>query len=195
MVVEPPAGWSRAQRVLHWTMAALVVLAVPLGVLMVGLPFRELLLKFVLYQLHKTIGITVFLCALAQLALHRRRGRPAWEAGLPAWQVRAAATMHAALFGLLVALPVVGYLTAATAPVKIPTLFLGVLSVPHIVGTDAAWFGVLRQVHFGLAMLLVLLACGHALMAVHHHWRGGGTLARMWRGQRHPGQQRAGPVV
>ena len=45
---------------------------------MVALPFRQLLLKFLLYQLHKTIGITAFVLALGQLALHWRRGRPAW---------------------------------------------------------------------------------------------------------------------
>ncbi|MBX6747837.1 MAG: cytochrome b/b6 domain-containing protein, partial [Acetobacteraceae bacterium] len=61
MAVEPPASWSRAQRRLHWTTAALVVIAAPMGVVMAALPFRQLLLKFLLYQLHKTIGITVFL--------------------------------------------------------------------------------------------------------------------------------------
>jgi hypothetical protein len=41
---------------------------------------------------------------------------------------------------------------------------------------------VLRQVHLGLAILLVLLAVGHALMAVHHHRAGHRTLVRMWHG-------------
>jgi cytochrome b561 len=90
--------------------------------------------------------------------------------------------VHAALFGLLVATPFLGYLTAATAPARIPTLFLGMVPVPHIVGTSPAWFAVLRQVHLGLALLLVLLACGHALMAAHHHRAGKRTLIRMWRG-------------
>jgi hypothetical protein len=78
--------------------------------------------------------------------------------------------------------PILGYLTAATAPARIPTLFLGVIPVPHIVGTDPAWFAVLRQLHLALALLLVVLAFGHTLMALHHHQRGGRVLARMWRG-------------
>lgn len=57
---------------------------------------RRLLLKFVLYRLHKTIGITAFLLVPARLALHRRRGRPAWDAALPDWQRRAASAVHAA---------------------------------------------------------------------------------------------------
>jgi cytochrome b561 len=182
MAREQSASWSRAQRLLHWGIAALVLLAAPMGVYMVALPFRQLLLKFLLYQLHKSIGIAAFLLTLSQLALHWHRGRPAWDGGLQNWQRRAATAVHAALFGLLVVTPVLGYLTAATAPARIPTLFLGVIPVPHIVGTDPTWFAVLRQLHLALALLLVVLAFGHTLMALHHHQRGGRVLARMWRG-------------
>jgi cytochrome b561 len=73
------------------------------------------------------------------------------------------------------------------APARIPTLFLGVIPVPHLVGTDPAWFAILRQVHLALALLLVLLALGHALMAVRHHRTGDRTLVRMWRGYRSRG--------
>lgn len=181
MAQKGPRSWSRAQRLLHWSIAALVLLAAPMGVYMVGLPFRLLLLKFLLYQVHKSIGIVAFLLALSQLVLHWRRGRPAWTGSLADWQRRTAAVVHAMLFALLIATPLFGYLTAATAPVRIPTLFLGVIPVPHIIGTDPAWFAVLRRVHLGLATLLVLLASGHALMALYHHRRGDETLRRMWR--------------
>src|SRR4051794_41668915 len=98
MAGERPASWSRAQRLLHWTIVTLVLLAAPMGVYMVALPFRQLLLKFLLYQLHKTIGITAFLLALGQLALHWRRGRPAWDAALSDWQRRAGTRGPAMLF-------------------------------------------------------------------------------------------------
>ena len=179
---EAPAAWSRAQRVLHWAIAALVLLAAPIGMSMVGLSFRHLLLKFLLYQLHKTLGIAAFLLALGQLALHWRRGRPAWDADLPRWQRRAAAIVHASLFGLLIVTPCLGYLVAATAPARIPTLFLGVIPVPHLVGTHPAWYAVLRQAHLGLALAMLLLTGGHAFMAVRHQREGRRTLSRMWRG-------------
>jgi cytochrome b561 len=154
-----------------------------MGAYMVALPFQQLLLKFVLYQLHKTVGIVVFLVALVQIVLHRRRGRPAWGANVVDWQRRAAFAVHIVLFVLLVATPCLGYLTAATAPARIPTLFLGVVRVPHIVGTNPALFAELRRAHWVCAALLIVLACGHAGMAVHHHWRGHDTLVRMWQGR------------
>lgn len=181
MPAEGPAGWSRAQRRLHWWGAALVLVAFAVAWLMVAVPLSDLLAKFLLYQLHKTIGLLVFALLLWRLALRLRRGRPAWEAELPAWQVRAAGRMHAALYALMLVVPVLGYFVAATAPAQVPTLFLLVVPVPHVVGPSEAAFAVLRPVHRAAAILLVALAAAHAAMAVAHHWRGRPTLRRMWR--------------
>ena len=117
-------GWGRTQRRLHWWTAILVLTAFPLGWVMVGVPIQELLLKFVLYQLHKTIGLTVLALTIARLAVRRARGRPEWD-DLPAGQRRAAGAMHALLFALLILVPLLGYLTAATAPAQVPTCSWG----------------------------------------------------------------------
>jgi cytochrome b561 len=182
MAAEPPAQWSRAQRGLHWGIALLMLCTVPMGLVMVALPFRLLLLKFVLYQVHKSIGIVLLALACTLLVLHWRRGRPPLHAGMPRWQVRAAGWGQAALFTLVIVTPCVGYLVAATAPVRIPTLFLGVLPVPHIVGTNPALYARLHPVHLWLALLLAGLACGHAFMAWRHHRAGLPTLRQLWKG-------------
>lgn len=175
-------AWSAAQRRLHWWSAGLIAAAFVIAWVMVAVPLTELLVKFLLYQLHKTLGLTVLALVVWRLALRARRGRPAWEAALPPWQRRAASWMHGALYGLALAVPVLGYFTAATAPAQVPTLFLLVIPIPHAVGPNAAGFDVLRAVHRAAAILLVLLAAGHAAAAVHNHRRGRATLARMWRG-------------
>ena len=174
--------WSKAQRRLHWWTAALIFAALPLGFLMVAVPLQKLLVKFLLYQLHKTIGITVLLLVAARLWLRAARGRPAWERGLPRAQRRLAAAAHAALYALMIGTPVLGYLTAATAPAQVPTLFFLWINIPHVVGVDARWYQALRPMHLAAAVLLVSLAIGHAGMAVLHHARGRATLVRMWRG-------------
>jgi cytochrome b561 len=174
--------WSAAQRRLHWWGAGLIAVAFAVAWVMVAVPLTELLVKFVLYQVHKTLGLTVLALVLWRLVLRARRGRPAWEADLPPWQRRAASWMHVALYALALAVPVLGYFTAATAPARVPTLFLLVIPIPHVVGPSEAGFDVLRAVHRAAAILLVLLALGHAAAAVHNHRRGRATLARMWRG-------------
>jgi cytochrome b561 len=175
-------GWSRAQRHLHWWTAGLVASGFTIAWIMVGVPLDALLLKFLLYQAHKTIGLTVLALTLARLVLRAARRRPTWTERLPDWQRRAATVMHVSLYALLLVTPVLGYLTAATAPAQVPTLFLLILRVPHVVSPDPLWFAVLRPVHRACAIALVLLACGHTLAAVHHHLRGRAVLVRMWRG-------------
>src|SRR5689334_24526453 len=126
MNAQISAGWTRAQRHLHWWTALLVLLAVAIAWAMVNLPRTQLLLKFALYQVHKTIGLLVLALVVARIGVRLTRGRPGWDADLPAWQERAASAMHALLYALLLLTPVLGYLTACTAPANVPTLFLGV---------------------------------------------------------------------
>ncbi len=181
MPAELPRDWSLAQRRLHGLTAACVVAAFAVAWPMAGVPLAQLLLKFLLYQLHKTLGIAAFLATLARLVLRARRGRPAASALLPPWQRRAARVVHAALYVLLVAVPVLGYFTAATAPAEIPTFFLGFIRVPHVVGPHEGAFTLLRLVHRAAAILLDVLAAGHALAALHNHLRGIAPLATIWR--------------
>jgi cytochrome b561 len=162
MRAEPSLGRTTAQRRLHWWTAALVLLAFPLGWVMVGVPLSQLLLKFLLYQLHKTLGILAFALAVTRLLVRARRGRPGWYEGIPGWQRQAAGAVHALLYAVLIATPALGYLTAATAPIGIPTLFLGVIPIPHLLAPDPVWFSVLRPLHRSMAILLVVLAGGHA---------------------------------
>lgn len=175
-------GWSRTQRRLHWGTAGMVGVGFLLAWVMVAVPLSDLLLKFLLYQLHKTIGLLVLALTVARLPIRLWRGRPAWDEALPGWQRLGASGAHLALYGLLLVVPALGYVTAATAPAQVPTLFLGVIPVPHIVGPDPAAFAVLRPLHRALAILLVVLAAGHALAALAHHWQGRRVLVAMWRG-------------
>jgi cytochrome b561 len=177
-----PADWSLTQRLLHWTTAILVIGGFVVAFVMVALPLRELVLKFTLYQVHKSIGLLVLVTVLARLALRLMRGRPAHE-GLSRSQARAASVGHGALYGLLIVVPVLGYCVASTASLRIPTRFLGLIALPDPFGANPALFAVLRPLHLGLAIALVALAAGHAAMAVYHHLRGNRVLWRMWSGE------------
>ncbi|MGH7121728.1 MAG: cytochrome b [Acetobacteraceae bacterium] len=175
-------AWSPAQRRLHWAIALMILLAFPIAWIMAAVPFAELLLKFILFQVHKTLGLLVLIAAILRLVVRLRRGRPAWDAGLSQWQQNAARRLHAALYVLLFVVPVLGYFVACTAPVRIPTLFLGVIPIPGVIGENERWFPILLDLHRAAAIALVLLAAGHAAMALHHHRRGVGVLRRMWSG-------------
>ena len=150
--------------------------------IMVGLPFRQLLLKFLLYQAHKTIGLLVLLATILRLLLRARQGRPAWDAGLSPRDIRLARIGQALLYALLLVVPMLGWLTAETAALRLPTFFLGFITLPQLLPADPDLFALLRPLHRALAILLVILAIGHAGMAIRHHRAGRDVLRRMWRG-------------
>ena len=172
-------GWSRSQRWLHWVVAGLVVAAFGIGLVMVALPLTQLLAKILAYQVHKTLGLLVPPLVVWRLVLRARRGRPPEDPGIPAWQRRAATVGHAVLYGLLMVVPLLGYLSASTAPGQIETTLFLLIPVPHLLGPDEAAFNLLRNTHQLLAWTLVILAAGHAGVALLHHWRGRETLAQM----------------
>lgn len=146
---------------------------------MVRLPLTLLLEKILAYQAHKTIGLLVPPLVLWRLWLRARRGRPAEDGGIPAWQRRAAAFGHAALYVLLLAVPALGYLSASTAPGQIETVFFLLIPLPHVLEPDEAVYEGLRGLHQALAWTLVALAAGHASMALRHHRQGRRVLVRM----------------
>ena len=172
-------GWSGAQRRLHWAVAGLVVATFAIGLTMVALPLTLLLQKIIAYQLHKSLGLLVPPLALWRLWLRLRRGRPAGDAGIPAWQRRLAEAAHTVLYLLLIAVPVLGYLSASAAPGQIETTLFLLMPVPHLLPASEALYAAIRPVHEVAAWALVLLALGHAGMAVVHHLGGRTTLRAM----------------
>ncbi len=154
-----------------------MLLAFALSFLMTALPFSQLLAKFLAYQLHKTFGLLVLGLVAWRLIWRWRRATPEHTALPPAFR-RAARLGQAMLYALLVCVPVLGYLTAQTAPGPVPTTLFLVIPVPHFLQPSPAGFALLRPVHQWAAWALVLLAAGHATMALWHHARGVPLLRR-----------------
>ncbi|MFM7692055.1 MAG: cytochrome b [Alphaproteobacteria bacterium] len=176
------AAWSVAQRRLHWAMAGLVAANFLLALVMVALPLSALLAKILTYQLHKSFGLLLIPLWVWRLWLLVRRGRPA-PVALPGWQQGAARLGQGVLYVLLIAVPVLGFLSAAAAPIGVETVFFLILPIPHPFPPDQALYDVLRPLHQGAAWALVVLAAGHGAMAIHHHRQGSPILRLMWRGR------------
>ncbi len=160
---------------LHWLAALLIACNFALGVSMVDLPFSPQ--KFRWYGWHKWIGITVFAVALARLAW-RRAFRPPPPVAMAAWQRKAAAVTHAALYTLMVVIPVSGWVYSSATGVSV--VYLGLLPLPDLVGKDKALAAVLKAVHVTLNFTLLALVFVHAGAAIKHHLVDrDGVLARM----------------
>lgn len=103
------SGYSTLSRLLHWLTALVVLATIPVGVVMTteGLS-REL--QNTLYIFHKNVGVLILLLVVARLAARAAGPATPLPDALPAWQHRAAAISHAALYILLVVMAVSGYM-------------------------------------------------------------------------------------
>jgi cytochrome b561 len=173
---EATDRWSIFAIGLHWLTLALIFGLAIVGLLMGDLPNG--VFKIQLYGLHKSFGLTVLGLTLLRLLWRWLSKGPAPIAGTPAWQHIVAQATHIALYGLLLALPLSGWLfnSAAGYPLK----WFGLFALPRLTGYEPGIKAFAREMHetlfYAMAALIVLHA-GAALW--HHYWRHDRTLIRM----------------
>jgi cytochrome b561 len=168
--------YTRTAIVLHWSTFALIAAGFALGLYMTGLTLSPA--KLQMYSWHKWIGATVFLLALARIVWRLTHAAPPWPPGLPAWQRRGAAAVHVALYVLIVAIPLSGWLHSSAAGV--PTVYLGLVPLPDLVARDKALAEFMQTLHVALNYALFVLFSVHAGAALKHHFVDcDGVLARM----------------
>lgn len=166
---------------LHWGMVVLLVVLTVMGLYMVGLPDvghdRE---KITLILVHKAIGILALMAVALRLVWRLGNPLPRLVATLPDWQQVAARFVHLAMYGLMFALPLTGWLMSSAG--GYPSSFFGLFELPDIVPLNEAHFRLWIVVHRWLAYGLMLLVAIHAGAALRHHLLlRDDTLIRMWR--------------
>jgi len=122
-------GYTRVAIVLHWLIAAAIIFQIILGWRMEG-PSTPT--TYAVFQLHKSIGVTILVLSLARLAWRLFNRPPPLPAGRPRWEVIAAGAVHWGFYAVMIGLPLTGWLAISTARVEIPTVLYGALPWPHL---------------------------------------------------------------
>jgi len=172
--------WPLSLRMVHWVSAVLVVGAFGYGVYMVQV-VQNAAQRFELTQVHKSIGIAVLVITVVRLFLRIGATAPKPGPSAPLLLV-AAKTAHIALYALLLAMPLSGWLMVTTTPVRVPTLAFGLFELPYPLAPALPTYRIARAIHVTSAIALASLIALHAAAALVHAlmWRDR-TLARMWR--------------
>ena len=92
-------------RALHWGIAALIVVQLPLGLRLSDM--QPGLANLWLFGLHKSLGLTIFALMTARILWHLASRPPAPLGG--GWQARAAKAVHWAIYALMVTIPLSGW--------------------------------------------------------------------------------------
>ncbi len=172
--------YTRTAMALHWLIALALFGLFGLGLYMVELPLSPTKLK--LYSYHKWAGVTVFLLVLLRLGWRVTHVPPPLPAGMPSWQVRAAAAGHHLLYVLMIVVPLSGWLMSSAKGFQ--TVWFGVLPLPDLLDKDKALGDALLRTHECLNYLFMAVVGGHVTAALKHQFVDrDGLLSRMlpWR--------------
>lgn len=149
-------------RLLHWTMALLILAMLFIGVAMVSLlsDYHRLV------AIHRPLGILLLALVAVRLINRLLSPPPPLPAAMPAVLRRAAEASHWLLYALMFAVPVVGWAMLSAAGYPIP--LVGTVHLPPILPHDRALYAVLRPAHTALAFLLFATFLAHLGAALTH---------------------------
>jgi cytochrome b561 len=130
---RPLSRYSAVAILLHWLIAALIVLNLWLGVTMGHL---HGLAKFNNFQLHKSVGITVLLLSVLRLGWRLANPPPPYGPGMAPWEKTLSGAVHWAFYIIMIGLPLSGWLAVSASPMGLPTLLYHIGGFPGIPWPD-----------------------------------------------------------
>ncbi len=170
--------YSLFARALHWISAVTVV-----GVYVSGMwlgffqppdgPFQD-----ALYNFHESFGVTLFAVTLIRLLSRFATGVPAMPASTPAI-VRIGSTLnHGALYAVLLAQPVIGFLANNAGGYQLS--WFNLVNLPDPIGKNNALSDQLFKLHDTFGWALAILVTMHLLGSAYHGWvKKDGIVSRM----------------
>jgi cytochrome b561 len=99
--------FGRVQRWLHWTMAALIFVAIALGATSAYLPAGHQPRQGLL-EVHKSLGFTILALLILRVMWRLAAGEPRYRTPLGQLTHLASRAGHVALYGLMLFMPVSG---------------------------------------------------------------------------------------
>ena len=159
-------SYTKTAKGLHWLMAILLFGLLALGFYMHDLPLSPEKLK--LYSWHKWAGVTAFLLVLVRLGWRVTHIPPALPESMPKLMQLAAHAGHLALYGLMLAIPLSGWLMSSAKGFQ--TVWFGVLPIPDLLDKNKELGDLLKTVHQSLNILFIVTLAGHIGAALKHHF-------------------------
>lgn len=174
--LSPPPRYGSLAIAFHW-LIVLQLIGVYACINLTDFFPRDSGPRAALLTSHFTLGLSVLAVAVLRIVNRLVGGVPEPLPGGPRWQHLLAGATHLALYGLLIAMPVLGWLTLSAGGTPIP--FFG-LTLPPLVGVDRTLAHQLKEIHETLGTAGYFLIGLHVAGGLFHHYLlRDGTLARM----------------
>jgi cytochrome b561 len=156
------ARFTVPSRLLHWTMAPMVIAQLLIGVTMIAaLSYYPLLLA-----IHRPLGVAILVFAVVRLANRLTHRPPPFLATMSRAERRIATWSEYLLYALLLVQPLTGWAMLSAA--RFPITLWGPVRLPGIAPHDIDVYAVLRQCHSVFAFLLFATFTAHVCAVLFH---------------------------
>ncbi len=149
-------------RVLHWTMAAMVLTMLSIGVAMVA----SLADYHVLVSIHRPLGIAILILVIIRYVNRRINPPPPFLASMSSMERLAAEISEKMMYAMMFAMPLIGWAMLSAA--HYPIVLYGPLHLPPILPRNAMLYAFLRRAHTIVAYLFFLTFIFHFSTVLFH---------------------------
>jgi cytochrome b561 len=171
-----PRVFDQATRVIHWVSAGLMLLIFVLAFSIDLATSRASHTVFL--QLHRSVGLTVWVLTMTRLAWRQFAKYPDWRGDMSKRMRTAAMASEYGLYALLLAQPILGLLQTNAHGDHVNLFFIGQL--PALIEMNRPLAQQLLTVHKAVGFSLLGLIALHVSAALFHHlWRRDDTLTAM----------------
>lgn len=172
---DTPERWGSVTQLLHWSVAVLILALIALGWIIRVTPLSPS--KITLFYWHKSLGMLVLALVLVRLGW-RAGNRPPPARDLSHAEAILARGAHIALYLLILAVPVTGWLINSAS--GIPFRIFWILPLPAIAPVSAPLEQLFKSLHLATSWALAVLIVGHVGAALRHRFLlHDGVLRRM----------------
>lgn len=161
-----PEHWGGIAKSFHWVMAVLIIGLMILGWVAEGWSLSPTKVK--LFVWHKSLGIVILSLAVLRLIWRAFNPPPALPGAVPRFERLAARLSHAALYVVMIVMPLSGWIINSAADFPLKLFWL--LRLPHIVEPSERVQDFAETVHLTLFWLFALLLVVHISAALRHHF-------------------------
>jgi cytochrome b561/polyisoprenoid-binding protein YceI len=177
--------YGSVTKVFHWLTALLILTAIPLGVIANRLPYEtseQLTQKAWLFSAHKTVGVAVFIVALARIIWAISQPKPGLLNADKKLESFMAETAHWLLYSSLVIVPLSGWVHHAATTGFAPIWWPFGQDLPFVAKSEAI-AAVSAGLHWIFTKVMAVTIFLHIAGALKHHFVDKDiTLRRMWFG-------------
>ena len=149
-------------RILHWTMAAMILAMLFIGVAMVA----SLADYHLLISIHRPLGITILILVIIRYVNRRLNPPPPFHADMSSEERFVAHASEMMMYAMMVVLPLIGWGMLSAA--RYPIVLYGPLRLPPILPHDLTLYVWLRDLHTDLAYLFFAIFLAHFGAALFH---------------------------